>query len=118
MRLTILTVVTGVILFVVVVELMRRRQLREKYATLWIAVAVLSLPLAFFPRLPDQVAGALGVVNGVSLVLFAGVVFLLLVTIHLSWELSRMEEETRVLAEEVALLRAEVRGEERQHDHG
>lgn len=52
-----------------------------------------------------------GVVNGVSLVLFGGVVFLLLVTIHLSWELSRLEEETRVLAEEVSLLRGELQRE-------
>jgi hypothetical protein len=108
MRLTILTGLTGLILLVVVLELMRRRQLREKYAALWIGVALLGLPLALFPRLPDQVAGVLGVVSGVSLVLFAGIVFLLLVSIHLSWELSRLEEETRVLAEEVALLRAEI----------
>ncbi|WP_329110114.1 DUF2304 domain-containing protein [Micromonospora sp. NBC_01699] len=112
MRLTILTGITGLLLLVVVVELMRRRQLREKYAALWIAVALVALPLAFFPRLPDEIAGALGVVSGVSLVLFGGVVFLLLITIHLSWELSRLEEETRVLAEDVALLRAEVRREE------
>ncbi|MEV1288917.1 DUF2304 domain-containing protein [Micromonospora sp. NPDC049679] len=111
MRLTILTGITGLLLLVVVVELMRRRQLREKYAFLWIGVALLALPLAVFPRLPDEVAHQLGVVNGVSLVLFGGIIFLLLIAIHHSWELSRLEEETRVLAEEVALLRAEMRKE-------
>jgi hypothetical protein len=111
MRLTVLTAATGLALLVLVVELMRRRQLREKYAVLWIGVALLALPLAFLPRLPDQIAGLLGVVSGVSLVLFGSVVFLLLLAIHLSWELSRLEEETRVLAEEVALLRSEVRRE-------
>ncbi len=105
MRLTLLTGITGVALLTFVVELLRRRQLREKYAALWIVVAVVALPLAFFPRLPDQIAGFLGVVNGVSLVLFGAIIFLLLVTIHLSWEMNRLEEETRVLAEEVALLR-------------
>jgi hypothetical protein len=34
-------------------------------------------------------------------------VFLLLVCMHLSWEVSRLEEETRVLAEEIALIRAD-----------
>jgi hypothetical protein len=105
MRLTLLTGITGVILLAIVVELLRRRQLREKYAALWIVVALVTLPLAFFPRLPDQVANLVGVVNGVSLVLFGAIVFLLLITIHLSWEMNRLEEETRVLAEEVALLR-------------
>jgi hypothetical protein len=48
------------------------------------------------------------VASGVSLVLFLGVVFLLLVCIHLSWETSRLEEKTRTLAEEIALIRAEL----------
>jgi hypothetical protein len=34
-------------------------------------------------------------------------VFLLIVCIHLSWEVSRLEEETRTLAEEIALIRTE-----------
>ena len=91
-------------------ELLRRRQLREKYAILWLAVGLVILPLAFFPRLLDDVAGALGVASGVSLVLFLGIVFLLLVCVHLSWEVSRLEEETRTLAEDLALLRTELGG--------
>ena len=66
------------------------------------------LPLGFFPRLLDSLSGLTGVASGVSLVLFLGVVFLLLVCIHLSWESSRLEEKTRVLAEEVALIRAQL----------
>jgi hypothetical protein len=42
-------------------------------------------------------------------VLFLAVTFLLLVCIHLSWEASRVEDETRSLAEEVALIRTELR---------
>jgi hypothetical protein len=105
-RLTLVTALTGLVLLATIVELLRRRQLREKYALLWLGVAIAVLPLALFPRLLDSVAEALGVASGVSLALFLGVVFLLLVTVHLSWEVSRLEEETRTLAEEIALLRA------------
>ena len=66
------------------------------------------LPLGFFPRLLDSLSGLTGVASGVSLVLFFGVVFLLLVCIHLSWETSRLEERTRTLAEEVALIRTQL----------
>jgi hypothetical protein len=41
----------------------------------------------------------------------AAIAFLFLVIVQFSWELSRLEERTRSLAEELALLRAEVRGE-------
>lgn len=108
MKLTVVTAVTGLILLLVIVELLRRRQLREKYAVLWLCVSMIIIPLALFPRLLDNVAGLLGIVSGVSLVLFLGIVFLLLVCVHLSWEVSRLEEETRTIAEELALLRAET----------
>ena len=109
MKLTLVTALTGLVVLLVIVELLRRRQLREKYAVLWLAVSVLIIPLSLFPRLLDDVAGRLGVASGVSLVLFLGIVFLLLVCVHLSWEVSRLEEETRTIAEELALLRTEVR---------
>jgi hypothetical protein len=108
MRLTVLTAVTAVILLGVIVELLRRRQLREKYAVLWMAVGLLVVVFGFFPGLVNGLARAVGVESGASLVLFLGVVFLLLVDIHLSWEASRLEEKTRILAEEVALIRAQL----------
>jgi len=108
MRLAITTGITGLVLLVVILELLRRRQLREKYALLWLGVAIVVLPLAVYPQLLDSVAGMLGIASGVSLVLFLGFVFLLLICIHLSWEVSRLEEETRTLAEGTALLRTEL----------
>jgi hypothetical protein len=108
MKLAAISALTGLILLVVILELLRRRQLREKYAMLWLGVIILVLPLAAYPRLLDGVAEAFGIASGASLVLFLGFVFLLLVSIHLSWEVSRLEEETRTLAEDMALLRSEL----------
>jgi hypothetical protein len=108
-KLTALTAITGLAVLVIIFELVRRRQLREKYALLWGAVGIVVIPLALFPRLLDTVSRAVGVASGVSLVLFLGLVFLLVVCVHLSWEVSRLEEETRTLAEDIALLRTEIR---------
>jgi len=107
-KLTVLTAITAVIVLALIFELVRRRQLREKYALLWLGVGVAVAVLGFFPHLLDSITNLVGVASGVSLVLFLGIVFLLLVCLHLSWEMSRLEEETRSLAEEVALLRTQV----------
>jgi hypothetical protein len=107
-KLIIVTGLTALAVLAFMVELLRRRQLQEKYAILWLAVSIVILPMAFFPFLTNNLADALGIASGVSLVLFLGIVFLLLVTVHLSWEVSRLEEETRTLAEDLALLRSEV----------
>ena len=108
MNLTVLTAVMALIFLGSVVELVRRRRMREKYAALWILVGIVILPLGFYPTGLNDISRDLGVASAVSLVLFAGFMFLLLVCLHLSWESSRLEDETRVLAEEVALLRLEV----------
>jgi hypothetical protein len=108
LKLTIVTGLTALAVLAFMVELLRRRQLQEKYAILWLLVSVVIVPLAFFPVITDNLAKLLGIASGVSLVLFLGIVFLLLVTVHLSWEVSRLEEETRTLAEDLALLRSEL----------
>jgi hypothetical protein len=108
LKLIIVTGLTALAVLAFMVELLRRRQLQEKYAILWLAVSIVILPMAFFPPIINNVAEALGIKSGVSLVLFLGIVFLLMVTVHLSWEVSRLEEETRTLAEDLALLRSEL----------
>jgi hypothetical protein len=108
MRLTVLTGITAVLVLAVIVELLRRRQLREKYAVLWMLTGLAVVALGAFPTLLDSISGVLGVASGASMVLFLGIVFLLMVCVHLSWEASRLEEKTRTLAEELALVRATI----------
>jgi hypothetical protein len=104
-KLNILTAIVGLLLLAAFLELLRRRRLREKYAVLWILVSLGVVPLAIFPRGLDRLSDALGVKSGASLVLFLGLILLLLICTHLSWEVSQLEEETRTLSEEVALIR-------------
>lgn len=93
---------------VFIVELLRRRQLREKYAALWLALGLGMLLLVIFPGLLTGVASLVGVAVPVNLLFFIALLTLLAVAVHLSWELSRVEDETRSLAEEVAILRFEI----------
>jgi hypothetical protein len=104
----VVTGLTSLTTLAFMIELLRRRQLREKYAMLWLAVCVVVVPVAFVPSAVDKVAVAFGFASGVSLLLLLSVVFLLLICMHLSWEVSRLEEETRTLAEDIALLRTEM----------
>jgi hypothetical protein len=107
-RLLITTILFGVLILGAIVELLRRRRLREKYAALWLFTGCLVVVLALFPGGLDGVAVFVGVANGASLVLFLAVVFLLIIAMHLSWEISQLEEETRSISEEIALLRMEL----------
>jgi hypothetical protein len=91
-----------------IIELLRRRQLTEKYAVLWLVVGLLLLVFTVFPGLTTGLARGLGVAVPTNLMFFVGIVFLVGVVLHLSWEVSRLENETRKLAEDQAILRLEV----------
>lgn len=92
----------------IIIWMLLTKRLREKYAILWLVIGVAMLVLTIFPGLLVWLSSTLGV-QVPSNLLFVGALALLVgVTLHQSWELSTAEDETRRVAEEVAILRAEV----------
>jgi len=92
-----------------VLELVRRRRLAERYALLWMSVAVVLLVLAIWNDLLGSAADLVGIdlaSNALFLAAF-GVAFVLL--LHFSVATSRLAEETKILAQEVARLDSELR---------
>jgi hypothetical protein len=90
----------------IVFEMLRRKKLREKYAALWLVVGIGTLVLAAFPSLLTIVSELVGVQLPSNLLFIISILLLLGVCLHLSWEISVVEDETRTLAEEVAIMRA------------
>jgi len=106
--------VASLLILTGIVEMLRRRQLSEKYAALWLFVGAALLVLTVFPGMLSWVSSVLGVAVPTNLLFFVGIVFLTGVALHLSWELSRLEDETRKLAEELAILRLDVEQQKRR----
>lgn len=100
-----LTLCVLTVLFLV--QLLRRRWIREKYAALWIVVAVGVAALGAFPGLAVRASTLVGVMVPANLVFAIAVVTLLAVCIQLSVGVSQLDERVRTLTEEVALLRLE-----------
>lgn len=96
----------ALVLFLVV--LLRTRRLREKYAITWIVVGVGVCVLGAFPGTVEGLANLVGVQTPSNLLFSLAVFVLLAVCIQLSAEITTLEEETRTLVEEVALLRLDV----------
>ncbi|HVV38089.1 MAG TPA: DUF2304 domain-containing protein [Acidimicrobiales bacterium] len=90
-----------------VLRLVRRRQMRAKYSFIWLGLGLGALVLAVVPGLLDRTASAVGVDYAPALLFMLAILVLLLVVVHFSWELSRLEERVRTLAEYIALVTAE-----------
>jgi hypothetical protein len=103
-RLTIVSVIVALAALVLVFELLRRRRLREKYAALWVVIAVGTLVVAVFPGLLRWVADLVGIQTPSNLLFFGSLIVLFAVSLQLSREVGLLEEQSRRLAEEVGTL--------------
>ena len=101
--------VASIVLLVVILELIRRRRLKERYALLWLSTGVVLLVFSAWRGGLNTIAGWLGVSGYPPAVLFAtATVFILLVLFHYSTVISRLAEENKVLAQRLALLEGRV----------
>lgn len=89
-----------------VVVQVRHQRMKERYAALWLIIGAIIIVLGAFPNLLNGVADFVGVALPVNLLFLLSILLLMGVSIHLTLELSRLSEKTRILAEEVAILKA------------
>jgi hypothetical protein len=105
LKVSIAGAVASVLLILVVLELIRSRRLRERYALLWLATGVVLLVLSVWRGGLNTIAGWFGVTGYPPAVLFAvGVLFILLVLLHYSTVISKLADQNVILAQRVALL--------------
>ena len=104
LRLTLISVIAALAALVLVFELLRRRKLREKYAAIWIVIAVATVVVAAFPQLLHDVADLVGIQTPSNLLFFGSLIVLFAVSLQLSREVGLLEEQSRRLAEEVGTL--------------
>ncbi|VVJ22981.1 Uncharacterised protein [Amycolatopsis camponoti] len=110
----ILSIIVACVVLFVVLEMMRRRKLREKYAGVWLVVSIGVVVLAVLPQAADFLAKHTGVQTPSNFVFLLAGVVLALVSLHLSTEVGHLEEEVRTSVEETALLRCELEDAKRE----
>jgi hypothetical protein len=114
----VVSIVGSAFLMLVVLELVRRRRLLERYALIWLAVALALLGLALWRGALDALADLLGIAyppNALFLVAFG---FALLLLLNLSVQVSRLNDQSKILAQRLAMLEERVRRGERDKTAG
>ncbi|MBJ7457909.1 MAG: DUF2304 domain-containing protein [Thermoleophilaceae bacterium] len=108
-RLQLVAILVTAGLVVLVFELIRRRRLMERYSLLWLFAAIVLLILAIFDGLLASFASGVGIATPSNALFAAAIGFLVLLVLHFSTSISRLTDESKVLAQRVALA------EERLH---
>ena len=116
LRVSIAAAIASLLLLLVVFELIRSRRLRERYALLWLLTGVVLLVLSLWRGGLNTIAGWFGISGYPPAILFAvGILFILLVLLHYSTVISRLSDQSTILAQRLALLEERVRSEDPGH---
>ena len=98
----------GLLLFIVL-ELVRRRRLLERYALLWLLSAVVLLGLAIWRGLLEEIAQLVGIAYPPNALFFTAFAFVLVLLLHFSIAVSRLTDQSKVLAQRQSMLEERLR---------
>ncbi len=110
---TVFALVVSLGALVFVLDLVRRRRLREEYSWLWLLTAGAMVVLVVWYKLLVLITQLAGAVTPLNTLLMAAVLFLFAIAVHYSMIISRLTVQVKNLAQELALLSAKVDGERR-----
>ena len=108
-RLTFVAAVAVVLVLAVIIELIRRHRLQERYALLWIATGGVMLFFALWRSALDRFAELVGVAYPPSALFMVAGLFVFVVLLHFSTVLSKLSEQNKTLAQQIALLEQRLR---------
>jgi hypothetical protein len=105
-RVTLFSICASTALLLYILEMVRRRKLREEYSILWLAGSVVILVLSLKQGWLISIAHAVGIAYPPSFLFLVGILFILLILIHFSIAISKLHQMNKKMAQEIALLKS------------
>jgi hypothetical protein len=103
----IFAVIASVSILAFIIELVRRRRLKEEYAWLWILTSVGMVVLASWYQLLEWISRRIGAVTVTTTLFIFALLFLLVISVHYSTVISRLSKQVTRLTQELAIVEAE-----------
>lgn len=105
LRIRLLTIAGALAMLLFVVELVRRRKLKEEYSVLWVLTGLVLLVLSVWYGLLEWITQAVGAVVPASTLFFFGLLFVMAMLLHFSVRISALERRTTAVIQEIGLMR-------------
>jgi len=107
-RQKIFAIIISLTLLIFIIELVRRKKLREEYSWLWLLTGAMILILALWYDLLQGITHLIGAGLPTSTLFFLGLVFLILIAVQFSVKVSELNNQVKNLAQENGLLKNRV----------
>jgi len=104
----IFALIVSVLVFAFVVDMVRRRRLREEYSVLWLATSVVMFVLVFRYEWLVALTELIGAGLPTSTLFLGAIIFLMLLSVQFCIKISRLTDQVKNLSQESALMKAEI----------
>lgn len=107
-KVTIMALGTSAVLLLYIVEMVRKRKLREEYSILWLAGGVVMVLFSLKRDWLEWASDMAGIYYPPSFLFLIGMLFILLILVHFSIAISALDRMNKRMAQELALLRHRI----------
>lgn len=108
LRLQIILICALLIIFVLLINAVKKNKLDIKYSLVWLFLVVALIILTCFKNLLTILSNMLGIASPVNMLFLCGFVFSLIIIYTLTVALSKLSYRVRKLAQEIALLNNKI----------
>jgi hypothetical protein len=107
-RIQVLAIIGSLALIVFVIELVRRRRLKEEFSVLWLGMGIVFLVISLFRGLLDKFSILVGIGYPPAALFLILIMGLLAIMVHFSVAISELKESNKRLAQQIGLLEREI----------
>jgi len=104
----IFALIISVMVFIIVVDMVRRRKLREEYSVLWLVTSVVMFVLVFRYEWLVALTTAIGAGLPTTTLFLFSIIFLMLLSVQFCIKISKLTDQVKNLSQENALMKLEI----------
>ena len=113
-RIDLIAILGSIFLIVLILELIRRNYLKERYSLLWLTTGGIFLILSLVPKLLSIIAKILGFQIASNALFLEGIIFLVIIALGTTVSISVLSEKNKVLTQEMVLLKKRIEDLEKE----
>lgn len=111
-RIQIIAIAASLAFLIFIATLIIRGKLREEYALIWIVCSVLLIVFSFWRGGLDVLSKMLGVFAPPNLIFTIAIFAIFIYLLHLSVVVSKLQDQNKTLAQDIALLKEKMKNKE------
>lgn len=113
-RLKLVAISLGLFIFLVILELVRRKKLKEEYSWLWLLTGAIIVILTIWDDLLEKAASFMGIAVPTSTLFLLAFIFLILVCLQFSISISKLSDRIKNLAQELTILKSTIENNDQE----